>query len=119
MPLEGHYQRVNTPLRKLNARERNAIFAGLGVIVVALLGIVLFTAGDSRPAVAEGCIYTVVAGRTGGEPVTGCGGEAEAICAQAAQFEGPRPDKIVAECEAQGVPTSGEPGGPFSAKRAR
>lgn len=114
MPLEGHFQRVNTPLRRLTKRERNVLVAGLAITIVAFVGLVLATQSDSRPAPAAGCIYTVVAGRTGGEPVHGCGAEAEAICAHSARFDNPRSETVVEACREAGVPTTGEPGGPFS-----
>ncbi|HEY6551203.1 MAG TPA: hypothetical protein VIY71_08405 [Solirubrobacterales bacterium] len=114
MPLEGHFQRVNTPLRRLTKRERNVVIAGLVVTLAALLALILATASDSRPQPAAGCIYTVVAGRTGGEPVHGCGAEAEAICAHSARFQDPRSETVVEACREAGVPTTGEPGGPFS-----
>jgi hypothetical protein len=116
MPLEGHFQRVNTPLRRLTKRERNVLVAGLAITIVALVGLVLATQSDSRPQPAAGCIYTVVAGRTGGEPVHGCGAEAEAICAHSARFQDPRAEKVVAVCHEAGVPTTGKPGGPFSVR---
>ncbi len=116
MPLEGHFQRVNTPLRRLTKRERGIVVAGLVVTVAALLALILATASDSRPQPAAGCIYTVVAGRTGGEPVHGCGAEAEAICAHSARFDDPRAEKVVGVCREAGVPTSGKPGGPFSVR---
>jgi hypothetical protein len=116
MPLEGHFQRVNTPLRRLTKRERNVVIAGLAVTLAALLALILATASDSRPQPAAGCIYTVVAGRTGGEPVHGCGAEAEAICAHSARFQDPRAEKVVEVCREAGVPTTGKPGGPFSVR---
>lgn len=121
MPLEGHYKRVNTPLRRLTKRERNVVIGVLAVTVVAILALMLAPASDSdsNAAAGPGCIYTVVAGRTGGEPVHGCGTEAEEICAHATQFDDPRADKIVATCEGAGVSTTGKPGGPFSASRLR
>lgn len=114
MPLEGHFQRVNTPLRRLTKRERNVLIAGLAITLISLVGLILATQSDSRPQPASGCIYTVVAGRTGGEPVHGCGAEAEAICAHSARFDNPRSETVVAACREAGVPTTGEPGGPFS-----
>jgi hypothetical protein len=117
MPLEGHFQRVNTPLRKLTSRERNVAIAVIVVTAASLAALLFATAGDSRPGPAPGCIYTIVAGRTGGEPVEGCGVEAEEICAHSAQFSDPRADKVVAACHEAGVPTTGTPGGPFSTKR--
>lgn len=116
MPLEGHFQRVNTPLRRLTKRERNVVIAGLVVTLAALLALILATASDSRPQPASGCIYTVVAGRTGGEPVHGCGAEAEAICAHSARFQDPRSETVVEACREASVPTTGKPGGPFSVR---
>jgi predicted metal-binding membrane protein len=116
MPLEGHFQRVNTPLRRLTKRERNVVIAGLVVTLASLLALILATASDSRPQPAPGCIYTVVAGRTGGEPVHGCGAEAEAICAHSARFHNPRSETVVEACREAGVPTTGKPGGPFSVR---
>jgi hypothetical protein len=108
MPLEGHWQRTNTPLRKLAARERKVVAAALAATMVAIAALLLATAGDSRPGPAPGCIETVVAGRVGGEPVNGCGAKAEAICTRATHFEGARPEKILDACREAGIrfPTS-------------
>jgi hypothetical protein len=103
MPLEGHFQRVNTPLRRLTGRERNVVVAGTLVTLVAILVLILATAGDSRPGPAPGCIETVVAGRVGGEPVNGCGAKARAICARAANFDDPRARKVGEACDEAGV----------------
>ncbi|MFI5027371.1 MAG: hypothetical protein ACHQCF_00135 [Solirubrobacterales bacterium] len=98
MPLEGHYRRVNTPLRRLTPRERRVVVWGILVTVVALLGLVLATAGDSRPGPAPGCIRATVAGRTGGEPVNACGAEAVATCKKAADLEGPWAESVLGAC---------------------
>jgi hypothetical protein len=103
MPLEGHFQRVNTPLRKLTGRERKVLIAGSVVTALAILALILATAGDSRPGPAAGCIETVVAGRVGGEPVSGCGAEARAICARSANFDDPRARKIGEVCDESGI----------------
>lgn len=103
MPLEGHYQRVNTPLRRLSKRERNVVLAGTLVTIGVILALILATAGDSRPQPAAGCISAVVAGRVGGEPVNGCGAEAKAICARSANYDNPRARTISAKCDEAGV----------------
>lgn len=103
MPLEGHWERTQTPLRRLTARERNVAIAVLAVTVVSLLAILLATAWDDRPGPAAGCIETVVAGRVGGEPVSGCGAEARAICARASGFDDPRAEKIGDVCREAGI----------------
>lgn len=103
MPLEGHFQRVNTPLRKLTGRETKVLVAGTLVTVVAILALILATASDSRPAPLPGCVSTVVAGRVGGEPVNGCGAKAKAICARSANFDDPRARKIGEVCDEAGI----------------
>ncbi len=103
MPLEGHWQTQNTPLRKLTRRERRAVLAALVVTVAAMLAIVVATAGDSNPPTPVGCIRANVAGVVGAETISGCGAEAEAKCAHAALFDSPRARGVVAECERQGI----------------
>jgi hypothetical protein len=98
MPLEGHWQRSNTPLRQLTPRERRVLTWGLLVTAIAILALLLATAGDSRPGPAPGCIRATVAGRTGGEPVNGCGAEAVALCRKASGLEGPWAEAVTDAC---------------------
>ena len=115
MPLEGHWQRTNTPLRRLTVRERKAVTAGLAVTIVAVFAIVVVAgAGDNQLAPAPGCIRALVAGRVGGEVIHACGGEARELCARTATFEGPRADTILAACRESGVkfgPAAAKPAG--------
>jgi hypothetical protein len=117
MPLEGHYERQTTPLYKLSSREIKAATSVLAITVIALLAVVLATAGESSPPTPRGCIKAQVAGVVGSEAISGCGAEAEAKCAHAARFDGPRPETVVAECERQGVPLNGATGGPAQVRR--
>jgi hypothetical protein len=106
MPLEeGHWQRTNTPLRRLTARERSVVIGGLTATVVAILAIVVGgNAGASHPGPAPGCMRALVAGKTGGEMVNACGAEARTLCARTATFEGPRAEAILASCRGAGIP---------------
>jgi hypothetical protein len=109
MPLEGHYERVNTPLRKLTVRERSVLAIGVAVTAIALVALLFLPAHNDKPLLESnggqhgGCIEVAVAGRVGAEPIVGCGRRAQALCARAAGFEGPRPDTIEAACAAAGV----------------
>jgi hypothetical protein len=104
MPLEGHWQRTNTPLRRLTARERKAVIGGLGVTIAAVFAIVIMAGvSDSQPGPAPGCIRALVAGRVGGEVIHACGAEASEICTRTATFEGPRAETILAACRESGV----------------
>lgn len=103
MPLEGHYARQTTPLYKLSPRELKAAVAALAVTLVAMLAVVLFTVGDSRPGPEQGCIRSSVAGIVGSETISACGQEAVEVCTRASGFTGARAETIVADCKAQGV----------------
>jgi predicted metal-binding membrane protein len=112
MPLEGHFNRVNTPLRRLNRRERNVVIAGVAATFVALAALLLATAGDSQPPPAPGCIRVAVAGRTGGELVHACGMEAREVCARSATLDDPQSRAIVAGCEDRAIrPLGSSPAG--------
>jgi hypothetical protein len=114
MPLEGHWQRTNTPLRRLTKRERNVVIAGLATTFVTLAVLLLTTAGNSQPPPPPGCISVAVAGRTGAELVHGCGMEAREICARAATRDDPGSHAIVSSCGERGIrplitPAAGSP----------
>jgi hypothetical protein len=109
MPLEGHYQRVNTPLRKLTPRERNVLIAGLAVTLIAVLALLFVPSHNETPLLDQiggarsGCIEVAVAGRVGSEPVVGCGTKAEQICIRSANFDSPRSETITNACTEAGV----------------
>ena len=50
MPLEGHWRRINTPLRRLSRRERNVAIAAVALTLVAIAAVVIATLPNSRPA---------------------------------------------------------------------
>jgi len=102
VPLEGHWQRVNTPLRRLTRRERNVAIAALAATLVTVLVLILATVGDSRPAPAPGCIYAIVPGAMGAEPVDACGARAKSICATHARLDDPGSHAIAADCRRAG-----------------
>ncbi len=109
MPLEGHWQRTNTPLRRLTKRERNVVLGGLTATLLALAVLLLATAEDSQPPPAPGCIEVPIAGRTGAELIHRCGLEARELCARAAGRDEPAYRAIAAGCEEQGIRPLGSP----------
>lgn len=82
MPLEGHWKRVNTPLRRLTGRERRVAIVSSVVVLVTVLALVLATVGDSRPGPKPGCIYAIVPGVMGATPIDACGAQAQKTCAE-------------------------------------
>lgn len=103
MPLEGHFKRVNTPLRRLTKRERSVVMTGVVVTCIALVALVLATAGDSQPPPASGCIRASVAGRTGAELIQACGMKARGLCARSVGHDEPQFLAIAASCSEQGI----------------
>jgi len=109
MPLEGHYQQVNTPLRKLGKREVAVLLVIGAVTLVAILALLFVPNTTDNPLLhgankpGSGCIEVAVAGRVGSEPVTGCGAKAVEICQRASEFTGPRAETIGAACLNAGV----------------
>lgn len=107
MPLEGHYQRVNTPLRKLTPREMKVLVIGGLITLVACLALT-FLPSDGGGAIIQhkagrSCVEVFVAGRVGSEPVAGCGSEAVAICQRASGFDNPRAHTILDACRVEGI----------------
>jgi hypothetical protein len=111
MPLEGHYERVNTPLRRLGTRERAVLALGIAITAMAIVALLFLPGHRDKPLLEDngghrtGCIEVAVAGRVGAEPIVGCGGRAEALCRRASGFDGPRPETILAACREAGVRT--------------
>jgi hypothetical protein len=107
MPLEGHYQRVNTPLRKLNGREIKVLVIGVIATLVVCLGLIFIPSSDGGPLIqnkaGKSCVEVHVAGRVGSEPVAGCGAKAVEICRRASGYDDPRAHTIIDACLAEGI----------------
>jgi hypothetical protein len=104
MPLEGHYERQNTPLYKLSSREIRVAVGIVTVTLVTIIAMVAFTGtSNSNPAPVKGCINPTVAGIVGAETLNACGQEAVDICTHASEYTGARAETIVGNCEKQAV----------------
>lgn len=86
MPLEGHWSRVNTPLRQTTARERRLVrvFAALLGIAVAVAIVVLVTNGSHSPSTPAGCLRIEVGSTMGGGTTQLCGQTARHFCLSSA-----------------------------------
>ncbi len=77
----------------------------IGTIVATALAIVLLivaTAGKSRPEPGPGCIRATIAHVMGAEELNACGTRARRICAQNAAREDPNALSIQAGCREAG-----------------
>jgi hypothetical protein len=90
MPLEGHWNRVNTPLRRITGRERRVLAAVAAVLAATVLGLAaaaLFGRSESEP----GCVDITLPSTMGAGVQHACGSRAQSLCASApvrgGQFE--------------------------------
>jgi hypothetical protein len=98
MPLEGHWQRVNTPLRTLTSRERRLVSAAAVLIVAATIALVLFAASAKTAPPRPGCINAIVPGAMGGQPVDACGARARRICRERLGLSDPGSLAVEVDC---------------------
>jgi hypothetical protein len=103
MPLEGHWRRVNTPLRRLTSRERNVAIAAVVVTLVACAALIITTVDDTRPEPGPGCIRAIIPHVMGGETLEACGGRARRICAARAGDADPGARAVQESCRQAGL----------------
>jgi hypothetical protein len=104
MPLEGHWQRTRRPLRELTSRERIVAIVTIVATVLAIVVLIVATAGRSRPAPGPGCIRATIAHVMGGEELNACGAHAKRLCARSATGSDPHALSIQASCREAGYP---------------
>jgi hypothetical protein len=95
MPVEGHWERANTPLR---TRDRKVLLVVAVVAVLAVIG--LGVAYALRPAAQSnaGCVVAEVPSTMGGATVRSCGAQAHKLC----RTQGRIDRLIAAACMTQG-----------------
>jgi hypothetical protein len=103
VPLEGQWRRANTPLRELTRRERLAAIVGLAATAIAVVALIVATAGTSRPAPGPGCIRATVPGVMGASELNLCGARARRACARHRNQSDPGSQAIEASCRDAGV----------------
>jgi hypothetical protein len=99
VPLQGHWDRVNTPLRETTSRERRIVL-GFGVLVAiaVVAALVLFVAnGSSSPETPPGCIRIEVGSTMGGGSTQLCGDTAATYC------RGPAGRTVESKCREAGL----------------
>lgn len=95
MPLEGHAERLRTPLGPRD-RKLLGVLALVALLAVAAGGAYGLTRGDG-PSNA-GCVIVTVPSTMGGARVRNCGAAAASFC----QTEAAGPDDILAACRRAG-----------------
>ena len=76
---------------------------GAGLTVIAVVALIVATAGRSRPEPGPGCIRANVAGVMGASELNLCGARARRACAEHAKLDDPVSRTIEASCREAGV----------------
>jgi hypothetical protein len=103
MPLEGHWSRVNTPLRRLSRRERYIVIAAVGATLAACAALILATIGNTTPAPGPGCIRAQIPHVMGAETLNACGARAKKLCRTRAPDTDPGALAVRESCRQAGL----------------
>ena len=111
MPLEGHWARVNTPLRETTPREKLLVRVVLWTLAVAAVGTVIVAIvtsdnGTSGSPLAPGCIRIELPSTMGASASDLCGGKAASFCRSSAAHSPPLNATALPRCRDAGYSTS-------------
>jgi hypothetical protein len=76
VPLQGHWGRVNTPLRETTGRERRIVVIAASLFALAAVIGTIVAIGSSAPATPAGCIRIEVPSTMGASASNICGDKA-------------------------------------------
>jgi hypothetical protein len=102
VPLEGHWQRQQTPIRGVGRRQARIIAAVAGVLAAAAVAILIIALAQGDPKSQPGCVTVTVPSSTGGATLHACGARAAALCRSQAGQRGPSGRAAAAECRRAG-----------------
>lgn len=104
MPMEGQWERANTPIRSLTRRERNVGLVLGGLTTLVLVVVLMLHVGDKQKPLPEGCISATVPWVMGGETMQRCGEQAKYLCSNRAGEETGFQRGILDACREAGLP---------------
>ena len=102
MPLEGHWARVNTPLRKTTSREKRILWAVIVLIAAACVAGAIVAFGSSSEPTPTGCIRVEVPSTMGASASTLCGEKATTFCKGPAAHQPPLNATALPKCRDAG-----------------
>lgn len=103
MPVEGQWERQQTPLYRLTRRELRLLQATVAVLLVAAVAAVLVAVLQPAKALPAGCFQVNAPSAVGAVNLRVCGAEIPRLCRQQAGLSDPTARKIQALCRARGV----------------
>ena len=100
MPLEGHWERQQTPLRLPTTRGGWALLAMAVVLIVATVALLAYAVldGSSSKPPPAGCIEATSGSSTGGATIHACGRDAERLCRGSAHQDTPLARALRSQC---------------------
>lgn len=107
MPMEGHWARLNTPVRDTTRREKllvRVILWLLAATVAATVVVAIVTSdrGTSGTALAPGCIRIEMPSTMGGSASDFCGNTAREFCQSEAVHTEPLVHTALPKCRSAG-----------------
>jgi len=107
VPLQGHWDRVNTPLRETTPREKvlvRVFGALLAVAAVATVIVAIATSGNGTTGtpLGAGCIRIEVPSTMGGSSSDLCGSKAVSFCQSPAANSPPLNETALPKCRDAG-----------------
>jgi hypothetical protein len=107
VPLQGHWQKVNTPLRETTSRERLLVRIVAALLAVAAIGTVIVAIatsgnGTSGTALGAGCIRVELPSTMGGVASDLCGKTAREFCLSHAANSEPLDNQVQPKCRDEG-----------------
>ena len=102
MPLEGHWQKVNTPLRETTRREKLLVRVALAVGAIAAIVLVIVSIGSSSPGTPAGCVHVELPSTMGAVASDLCGRTAREFCQSSAAHTEPLNHTALPKCRAAG-----------------
>jgi hypothetical protein len=102
VPLQGHWERVNTPLRKTTLRERRIVWVVAALLAAACIGGAIVAFGSSSPSTPAGCIHLEAPSTMGGVASDICGDDAKRLCTGPSARANPLSGTILPQCREAG-----------------
>jgi hypothetical protein len=102
VPLEGHWQRINTPVRATTGRERRIVAIAAGLLLSVAIVAVILVISSSSPSTPAGCIRVDLPSTMGGGTPQLCGQSAASFCRSPAAHGEPLNTTALPRCRDAG-----------------
>jgi hypothetical protein len=103
MPVEGQWERQQTPLRRLSRRELRLLQAVVGTLLAAAVAVLLLGILNPAAPTPAGCIDATGPSTMGGAVYRVCGADVPRWCRQEARQHDPVALAVQARCRALGI----------------